>query len=53
MHDGRLGTNLNDVTREMITETYLMNMDMRLMQERLKQDPEYVKMFKAAGMSEP
>lgn len=39
MHDGRLGTNLNDVTREMITESYLMNMDMRLMQERLKQDP--------------
>jgi len=30
MHDGRLGTNLNDVTREMLTETYLMNMDMRL-----------------------
>ena len=27
LHDGRLGTNLNDVTREMITETYLMNMD--------------------------
>tara|TARA_R110002096_G_scaffold249624_2_gene441985 strand:- start:990 stop:2072 length:1083 start_codon:yes stop_codon:yes gene_type:complete len=53
MHDGRLGTNLNDVTREMITETYLMNMDMRIMQERMKQDPVYVKMFKAAGMSEP
>lgn len=53
MHDGRLGTNLNDVTREMITETYLMNMDMRLMQERLKQDPVYVKMFKDAGYGEP
>jgi len=53
MHDGRLGTNLNDVAREMITETYLMNMDMRIMQERLKQDPVYVEMFKAAGMSEP
>ncbi len=52
-HDGRLGTNLNDVTREMITETYLMNMDMRLMQERLKQDPVYVKMFKEAGYGEP
>ncbi len=52
-HDGRLGTNLNDVTREMITETYMMNMDMRLMQERLKQDPVYVKMFKAAGLGEP
>ncbi|WP_426417634.1 cytochrome-c peroxidase [Aestuariirhabdus sp. LZHN29] len=53
MHDGRLGTNLNDVTREMITETYLMNMDMRLMQERIKQDPEYVRMFSEAGMGEP
>jgi cytochrome c peroxidase len=52
-HDGRLGTNLNDVTREMITETYMMNMDMRLMQERLKQDPVYVKMFKEAGYGEP
>ncbi|MFQ5785651.1 MAG: cytochrome-c peroxidase [Alphaproteobacteria bacterium] len=52
-HDGRQGTNLNDVTREMITETYLMNMDMRLMQERLKQDPVYVEMFKAAGLGEP
>jgi cytochrome c peroxidase len=37
----------------MITETYLMNMDMRLMQERLKQDPVYVKMFKEAGYGEP
>ncbi len=53
MHDGRLGTNLNDVTREMITETYLMNMDMRLMQERLKQDPVYVGMFETAGLGEP
>ena len=53
MHDGRLGTNLNDVTREMITETYLMNMDMRLMQERLKQDPVYVAMFEEAGLGEP
>lgn len=53
LHDGRLGTNLNDVTREMITEDYLMNMDMRLMQERVKQDPVYVKMFKDAGFGEP
>jgi len=52
-HDGRLGTNLNDVTREMLTETYLMNMDMRLMQERLKQDPVYVQMFDEAGYGEP
>ncbi|SHF20131.1 cytochrome c peroxidase [Ruegeria intermedia] len=52
-HDGRIGTNLNDVTRESITETYSMNMDMRLMQERLKQDPVYVEMFAAAGLGEP
>ncbi len=52
-HDGRLGTNLNDVTRESITETYSMNMDMRLMQERIKQDPVYVEMFAAAGYGEP
>jgi cytochrome c peroxidase len=51
--DSRIGTNLNDVTREMITEDYIMNMDMRLMQERLKQDPVYVKMFKDAGYGEP
>ena len=53
MHDGRIGTNLDDVVREMITESYLMNMDMRLMQERLKQDPVYVEMFEAAGLGEP
>lgn len=52
-HDGRIGTNLNDVTREMITEDWLMNMDMRLMQERIKQDPIYVDMFKKAGYGEP
>ncbi|NNE23266.1 MAG: photosynthetic protein synthase I [Rhizobiales bacterium] len=52
-HDGRLGTNLNDVTRESITETYFMNMDMRIMQERLKQDPVYIKMFADAGKGEP
>ncbi|NOZ54429.1 MAG: photosynthetic protein synthase I [Gammaproteobacteria bacterium] len=51
--DGRIGTNLNDVTREMITEDYIMNMDMRIMQERFKQDPVYVKMFEAAGLGEP
>ncbi|MCW8883626.1 MAG: c-type cytochrome [Motiliproteus sp.] len=53
LHDGRLGTNLNDVTREMLTEDYSMNMDMRIMQERAKQDPLYVKMFKDAGYGEP
>lgn len=53
MHDGRLGTNLNDVTRGMLTEDYIMNMDMRIMQERAKQDPTYLKMFKEAGYGEP
>ncbi len=52
-HDGRIGTNLNDVTRDSITETYSMNMDMRLMQERIKQDPLYVQMFEEAGYGEP
>ena len=52
-HDGRIGTNLNDVTRESITETYMMNMDMRIMQERLKQDPIYVDLFDKAGKGEP
>lgn len=53
MHDGRLGTNLNDVTRGMLTEDYIMNMDMRIMQERIKQDPVYIKMFEDAGYGEP
>ncbi|HCV45777.1 MAG TPA: photosynthetic protein synthase I, partial [Deltaproteobacteria bacterium] len=52
-HDGRIGTNLNDVTRDQITETIWMNMDMRIMQERIKQDPVYRKMFKDVGMGEP
>ncbi len=52
-HDGRIGTNLNDVTRESITEDYIMNLDMRLMQERIKQDPVYVQMFADAGYGEP
>jgi len=52
-HDGRIGTNLNDVTRESITEDWMMNMDMRIMQERVKQDPIYVNMFKEAGWGEP
>ncbi len=51
--DGRIGTDLNDMTREMLTEDYIMNMDMRIMQERVKQDPVYVQMFKDAGYGEP
>lgn len=42
--EGRMGANLNDVMRDQITETTIMNMDMRIMHERLKQDPVYVKM---------
>ncbi len=51
--DGRIGTSLNDMTRDQITDTYVLNMDMRIMQERLKQDPVYVKMFKDAGYGGP
>jgi len=42
--DGHMGANLNDVMRSEITETMIMNMDMRLMHERMKQDPVYVEM---------
>jgi cytochrome c peroxidase len=42
--DGHMGANLNDVVRNEITETMVMNLDMRLMHERMKQDPVYVKM---------
>ena len=45
--EGRLGANLNDVMRDQITETTIMNMDMRIMHERMKQDPVYVEMCKA------
>jgi cytochrome c peroxidase len=40
--DGRLdGSDAGTLVRDMITETHTMNMDSRLMQERLKQVPEY------------
>jgi cytochrome c peroxidase len=40
--DGRLdGSDAGTMARDMITETPFMNMDSRLMQERLKQVPEY------------
>jgi cytochrome c peroxidase len=45
---GHMGADLNDVVRDMLTETLMMNMDMRLMHERMKQDPVYVKMCKEA-----
>jgi cytochrome c peroxidase len=42
--DGRMGANLDDVIRDQISDSVIMNMDMRLMQERMKQDPVYVGM---------
>jgi cytochrome c peroxidase len=44
--DGHMGADLNDVMRNEITETMIMNLDMRLMHERMKQDPVYVNMCK-------
>lgn len=44
--DGHMGADLNDVVRNEITETIVLNLDMRLMHERMKQDPVYVKMCK-------
>jgi cytochrome c peroxidase len=41
---GQMGANLNDVMRDQITETVSMNMDMRIMHERMKQDAVYVEM---------
>lgn len=42
MWDGRLdGSDAGTLVRDMITEAHTMNMDGRLMQERLKQVPEY------------
>ncbi len=42
--DGHMGSNLNDVVRDQLTETMMMNIDMRLMHERMKQDAVYIKM---------
>ncbi len=45
--DGRLdGTDAGTLARDMITEAVFLNMDSRLMQERLKQVPEYNEMWK-------
>lgn len=47
MWDGRLdGSDMGTLVRDMITEAHTMNMDSRLMQERLKQVPEYNEMWK-------
>jgi cytochrome c peroxidase len=42
--DGHIGANMNDVMRDQITETMMLNLDMRLMHERMKQDAVYVQM---------
>ncbi len=45
--DGRLdGSDAGTLVRDQITESVFMNMDGRLMQERLKQVPEYNEMWK-------
>lgn len=49
---GHMGSDLNDVVRDQLTETLMMNMDMRLMHERMKQDPVYVKMCQDSYKSE-
>lgn len=47
MWDGRLdGSDMGTLVRDMITEAHTMNMDSRLMQERLKQVPEYGAMWR-------
>ena len=46
--DGRMGANLNDVIRDQITGTTILNLDMRLLHERMKQDPVYVQMCQEA-----
>ena len=52
--DGRIGTNLNDMTRDAMVTSETMNMDMRIMQERLRQFPSYVIEFNDAfGAKEP
>lgn len=46
MWDGRLdGADMGTLVRDMITEAHTMNMDSRLMQERLSQVPEYVELW--------
>jgi len=47
MWDGRLdGADAGTLVRDMITEAHTMNMDSRLMQERMKQIPEYDALWK-------
>lgn len=49
MWDGRLdGADPGTLVRDMVTEAHFMNADGRLVQERLKQVPEYVAMWEKA-----
>ena len=52
--DGRMGgDDMPTQVRDQITETHFLNMDGRIMQERLAQVPEYRAMFQAAFGGEP
>lgn len=49
MWDGRLdGADVGTAVRDMVTEAHFMNADGRIVQERLKQIPEYVTLWEAA-----
>ncbi len=49
MWDGRLdGADLGTLVRDMITESHTMNMDGRLLQERMKQIPQYMALWEKA-----
>jgi cytochrome c peroxidase len=49
MWDGRLdGADLGTLVRDMVTEAHFMNADGRIVQERLKQVPEYVALWEKA-----
>jgi cytochrome c peroxidase len=52
--DGRMGgDDFASQVRDQITETHFLNMDGRIMQERLAQVPEYREMFQKAFGNEP
>jgi len=52
--DGRMdGTDMPTLMRDHLTEAHFMNMDGRLMTERVKQVPEYVQLFQDAYESKP
>ncbi len=52
--DGRLdGSDLPTTVRDMLTEAHTMNADTRIVQERLKQAPEYAQAFKDSFGGDP